>query len=82
MLTAKVERARPENDRAQNGPTSAHSERRPDLPQTQRRLSSKEGTVPTAVAMTLAQPAVVVPVATSTPRMVRLTEVAMAETAA
>src|SRR5438445_822077 len=81
-LAARAARARPVNDRAQKGATSARSDLGPRLRQTQRRLSSKEGTVPTPVAMTLAQPAVAVSVATSTPRTVRLVAVEMADTVA
>jgi hypothetical protein len=44
-------------------------------------LSSNEGTVATPVAMTFAHPALTAPVATSVPRMARLIEVAMADTA-
>lgn len=81
-LTATVERPRATNESKQKGPISAASDREPTLPQTQRRLSSKDGTMPTEVAMTLAQPAVVALVATRTPRMVMLMEVEMADTVA
>ena len=79
--TARVDSANPANDRMQNGPISASTERRPRLPQTQRRLSSNEGKVPTAVAMTLAHVAGAARVATSVPSTVRLTVVAMTDTA-
>jgi hypothetical protein len=81
-LTASVDRARPANESTQNGSTSAPNDRRPDLPHTHRRFSSKDGTVPTAVATTLAQPSGIDPVATSAPSTVRLTVVEISETVA
>ena len=81
-LTASVERARPANESVQNGPISASSERRPVRPQTQRRFSSNDGTVPTAVATTLAHPAASVAVATRPPSTHMLTPVEMTETVA
>src|SRR3981081_2479177 len=56
-LTARVDKASPLKERTQKRPISASRERRPLLPQTHRRLSSKDGTVPTPVATTLAHPA-------------------------
>ena len=79
-LTARVESASPVNESIQNGTTSACTERRPVRRQTQRRLSSNDGTVPTAVAMTLATPAGIAVVLTSTPSTVRLVAVATSET--
>ena len=79
--TASVDRARPANDMTQNGPISPNTERRPVLPQTQRRFSSNDGIVPTPVAMTFAHAAGTALVATSTPSTVRLTVVAMTDTA-
>lgn len=55
-LTTRVDKPKPLNDNAQNGRISLPRERRSRLAQTQRRLSSKEGTVPTAVPTRLAQP--------------------------
>jgi len=54
-LTSRVDSTSPVRDSAQNGRTSA-SERRPDFFHTQRRLSSKDGTVPAAVATRFAHP--------------------------
>lgn len=80
--TAAVDRTRVTAERAVKGPTSRRTERGPERPQTQRRLSSKEGTVPTAVATTLAHAADMAPVATSSPKTIRLTAVEMADTPA
>ena len=54
---------------------------RPVRRQTQRRFNSKDGTMPTVVAIMLAHPAEVARVATRVPSTVRLVPVAMAETA-
>jgi hypothetical protein len=59
--TAKVESTRPAKDNVQNGVTWRSTDRWEWSHQTQRRFSSKDGTVPTAVASTLASTA-------STPR--------------
>ena len=79
--TATVESNSPANDNAQNGTISAATERSPVLCHTHRRLSSNDGTVPTAVATTLAHAGDAVRVATSTPSTVRLVTVAIPETA-
>lgn len=50
--TAIVETTRPARESAQYGTAWRMSAPGPRRPHTQRRLSSKEGTVPTAVAMT------------------------------
>jgi hypothetical protein len=81
-LTAKVDSPRPTKESVQNGPISADRDRRPCLRQTQRRFSSNDGTVPTAVAITLAHPGVTVLRATRTARTVRLMLVEMADTPA
>src|SRR5438270_23210 len=80
--TASVLRHSPARERTQKGITSATIERSPLFPHTQRRLSSKEGTVPTATATTLAQEAPRTPVATRNPSTVRLVAVATPDTAA
>ena len=59
---------------------SVGTERGPVLFQTHRRLSSNDGTVPAAVATTLAHPGAITRPATSTPRTVRLTVVETADT--
>src|SRR5438105_11482906 len=82
IRTASVERERPAKERMQKGTISAAIERRPDLPHTQRRLSSKEGMVPTAVAAALAQPAGRRATPTRTPSRLSPTAVDMAETPA
>jgi hypothetical protein len=69
-------------DRVQNGTISAPSDRRPDRPHTQRRFNSKEGIVPTAVAITLAHPDDSEPVATSETSTSRLSVVETADTPA
>jgi hypothetical protein len=79
--TAKVETTRPARDNEQNGVTCRSSARGDWSNQTQRRLSSKDGTVPTAVATTLARAALTPTRPTSTPRTVRLVTVATPETA-
>jgi hypothetical protein len=81
-LTASVDKPSPAKESAQNGPISASTDRWPVRPQTQRRFSSNDGTVPSAVAVTLAQAALMAPVATSTPSTERLAVVEMAETVA
>ena len=75
-----MDSARPANDSTQNGPTSPRSERVPVLRQTHRRLSSNDGTVPTAVAITLARPAGIALAVTRTPSTVMLVTVATIET--
>ena len=80
-LTNTVDRPRPANDIATNGTTWRETERSPVSPQTHRRFSSNEGTVPIAVATTLAQPAGRVLVATNSPSTARLVVVAIADTA-
>ena len=52
--TARLEKARPTKDRIQNGATSFQKCDLPLLPQTQRRLSTDEGTVATTLATMLA----------------------------
>ena len=66
---------------ANNGPISVSKDRRSVFPHTHRRLSSNEGTVPIAVAITLAHPGVARSVATNTPSTIRLVVVAIADTA-
>src|SRR5438270_8197676 len=78
--TATVDRASPANDSAQKGPISPSSERLPVRRQTHRRLSSNDGTVPAAVAMTFAQPAGTAAVNTSAPSTAMLTAVETTET--
>jgi hypothetical protein len=82
MRTVKVERARPANDIAVKGMTSPSREGSPLLLHTQRRLSSKDGTVPTAVATTFAHPAARPSTPTRSPNTVRLVAVATTETEA
>lgn len=82
QLTASVDTPSDRNDRAQKGATSPATERRPPLPHTHLRFNSKDGTVPTAVATTLAQPAVAAPVPIRTTSTVRPTVVEMADTPA
>jgi hypothetical protein len=57
-------------------------DRAPRFNHTHRRLSSNEGTVPMAVAATLAHPAGALTTPTSKPRTVKLVAVEIAETAA
>jgi hypothetical protein len=78
--TAKVESTSPLNDRTQNGTTSAATDRRPRRPHTQRRFSSNDGTVPTAVATTLDHPAGAANPPTSTPSTTRLVVVDTSDT--
>lgn len=80
--TASVDTTRPANDRVQNGATWRRSERCDWSNQTQRRLSSKDGTVPTAVATTLASAAFTPKSPTRTPSTVRLVSVAIPDTPA
>ena len=80
--TAAVESARPASASAANGTTWASRARRPVTDQTQRRLSSNDGTVPTAVATTLAAAAPTPTTPTSRPNVTRLVVVATPETAA
>ena len=75
-----VESASPVNDRTQNGSSSAFIDRRPVRRHTHRRFNSNDGNVPTAVAMTLAMPAGMAVVLTSTPSTVRLVVVAISDT--
>ena len=79
--TATVDTDRPANDRVVNGTTWAVVGRRSPRPQTQRRLSSKDGTVPTVVATTLATTAATPNTPTSTPSTARLVPVDTPETA-
>jgi hypothetical protein len=79
--TARVETTRPAKDSAQNGVTCRSSARWDRSNQTQRRLSSKDGAVPTAVATTLARTAWTPKRPTRTPRTVRLVTVATPDTA-
>ena len=79
--TASDEITRPAKDSVQNGVTWRRTDRCDWSNQTQRRFSSKEGTVPTAVASTLARTASTPKTPTSTPRMVRLVAVEMPDTA-
>lgn len=78
--TASVESTSPLNESTQNGTTSAASERRPRRPQTQRRFSSNDGTVPTAVASTLDHAAGAANPPTSTPSTTRLVVVETIDT--
>ena len=79
--TVSVDRARPVNDSTQNGTTCPPIELRPCWRQTHRRFSSNDGTVPIAVATTLAQPGAIVRVDTSRPSTTRLVVVATIDTA-
>ena len=78
--TATDDTARPVNDSVQKGTTCPATERRPVTPHTHRRLSSNDGTVPTAVATTLATTAGVPTRPTSTPRTTRLVTVDTSDT--
>jgi hypothetical protein len=79
--TVNVESTRPAKDSVQNGATWRRTDRCDWSNQTQRRLSSNDGTVPTAVASTLATTASTPNSPTRTPRTVRLVTVEMPETA-
>jgi hypothetical protein len=78
--TAALDRPRPAKDRAQKGTTWARTERGPAVAQTQRRLSSNEGTVPNAVAATLANTGARPSGPARRPSTSRLTEVETADT--
>jgi hypothetical protein len=80
-FTARLETTRPVKERATNGRTWRPQARRPAWAQTQRRLSSNEGTVPTAVAATLAAPPREWRTPTTTPSTARLVAVETPETA-
>jgi hypothetical protein len=79
--TVSVESTSPAKDKVQNGVTWRSTDRCDWSNQTQRRLSSKEGTVPTAVASTLATTASTPNRPTRTPSTVRLVTVDMPDTA-
>jgi hypothetical protein len=78
--TVSVESTRPAKDRVQKGVTWRSTDRCDWSNHTQRRLSSKDGTVPTAVATTLASTASTPHSPTSTPSTVRLVTVEMPDT--
>lgn len=79
--TASVDSTSPPNESTQNGTTSEASDRRPRRPHTQRRFSSNDGTVPTAVATTLDHAAGAANPPTSTPSTTRLVVVDTSDTA-
>ncbi len=79
--TVSVEITRPANESVQNGVIWRRTDRCEWSNQTQRRFSSKDGTVPTAVASTLATTASTPKMPTRTPRTVRLVTVEMPDTA-
>jgi len=79
--TATVDTTSPEADSATKGSTWRATDRGPVARHTHRRLSSKDGTVPTAVATTLAAVAGVPTSPTSTARVTRLVDVATSDTA-
>ena len=79
--TATVETTSPVKERVQKGTIWPSSERRPPLLHTQRRLSSKDGTVPTAVATTFDQVAGIPARPTRTPSVTRLEVVDTTDTA-
>jgi hypothetical protein len=78
--TVNVESTSPAKERAQKGVTWRSTERCVWSNQTQRRLSSNDGAVPTAVAATLATTALTPKNPTRTPSTVRLVTVLMPET--
>jgi hypothetical protein len=79
--TVSVEITRPAKESVQNGVIWRSTERCEWSNQTQRRFSSKEGTVPTAVASALATTAFTPKMPTRTPRTVRLVTVETPDTA-
>jgi hypothetical protein len=80
--TVRLESPSPAKDRAVNGTTWRARERLDRHRQTQRRFSSKDGTVPMAVATRLANNAPRPSTATPKARVMRLVAVAMADTPA
>ena len=78
--TVNVESTSPANESVQKGVTWRSTERCDWSNQTQRRLSSNDGTVPTAVATTLASTALTPKSPTRTPSTVRLVTVLIPET--
>jgi hypothetical protein len=78
--TVSVESTRPAKDRVQKGVTWRSTDRCDWSNHTQRRLSSKDGTVPTAVAMTLAHSAGNDRTPTRSPRIDRPVMVEIADT--
>jgi hypothetical protein len=80
--TATVDTSSPAKDRAEKGTIWPISDRRSRRAQTHRRLSSKDGTVPTAVASTLADTAGMPTSPTRMNRTIRLIVVATADTPA
>jgi hypothetical protein len=79
--TVRVESTRPAKDSMQIGVICRRTDRCDWSNHTQRRLSSNDGIVPTAVATTLATTASTPKRPTRTPRTVRLVTVEMPETA-
>ena len=79
--TVRVEITRPAKDNVQNGATWRSTDRCDRSNQTQRRFSSNDGTVPTAVASTLASTASTPKKPTRTASTVRLVTVEMPDTA-
>ena len=78
--TVNVESTSPAKESAQKGVTWRSTERCVCSNQTQRRLSSNEGAVPTAVATTLATTALTPKSPTRTPSTVRLVTVLIPDT--
>ena len=82
MPTTTVDRIMPARVRPTNGAIWRRNDGLPLTPQTHRRFSSNDGTIPAAVATTLAGAGRIVPLATSTVRMLMLVVVATTEVAA
>jgi hypothetical protein len=80
--TATLDTNRPVKARAQKGTTWRTNDGRPARDQTQRRLSSNEGTVPTAVATKFDSTPGIPASPTNAPRTERLVAVEIAETEA
>lgn len=80
--TASVDSTSPSNDSEQNGTSCPKVGRRPPWDHTQRRFSSKDGTVPAAVATTFAHIAGKESTPTSTPSTVTLVRVETTDTEA
>lgn len=80
--TATLEMRSPANDSAENGTTCLPIETFPPRDQTQRRLSSNDGRVPTAVATRLDSTLVRAKAPTKTPSTVRLVAVEITDTEA
>ena len=78
--TVNVESTSPAKERVQKGVTWRSTERCDWSNQTQRRLSSNDGTVPTAVAATLARTALTPKSPTRTPSTVKLVAVLIPDT--